>query len=217
MKPIIIVGAGGFGREIYWLISEINQSNPSWNVIGFLDDNPNALLEYPEYGAVLGSIDAYNDLFTRDDKPYAVCTIESPARRQRVVEKLNLFSIAWTSLIHPLAAIGINTRIGLGSIICRNAMVSVNAVIGDHVQLNPYSSVGHDAIIRDYCTLSAHVDIAADVDCGDSVFIGSHGVVLPKVNVGRKAVIAAGSIAKKMVHEKEIIYGKQDESIYFPE
>ena len=38
MKKIVIVGAGGFGREVEWLIKSINQVNPTYEMIGFVDD-----------------------------------------------------------------------------------------------------------------------------------------------------------------------------------
>lgn len=37
------MGAGGFGREAYYLVQAINEVNAMYEIIGFLDDNPNAL------------------------------------------------------------------------------------------------------------------------------------------------------------------------------
>ena len=39
MKNLIIIGASGFGREVAWLVERINQKNPTWNLLGFIDDN----------------------------------------------------------------------------------------------------------------------------------------------------------------------------------
>ena len=33
MKDIVIIGAGGFGREVAWLIEDINKVNLEWNII----------------------------------------------------------------------------------------------------------------------------------------------------------------------------------------
>ena len=37
-KKIVIVGAGGFGREVLWLIERINEKKLCWKVAGFIDD-----------------------------------------------------------------------------------------------------------------------------------------------------------------------------------
>ena len=38
MEKIIIVGAGGFGREVKMLIDQINLYNSKYVVVGFIDD-----------------------------------------------------------------------------------------------------------------------------------------------------------------------------------
>ena len=37
-KPLVIIGAGGLGREVAWLVADINKSNPEWDFVGFVDD-----------------------------------------------------------------------------------------------------------------------------------------------------------------------------------
>ena len=41
MVDIIIVGAGGCGREVANWIDDINKIDAAWNILGFLDDNLN--------------------------------------------------------------------------------------------------------------------------------------------------------------------------------
>lgn len=38
MKDLIIIGAGGFGKEALVIAQEMNKNNPQWNILGFLDD-----------------------------------------------------------------------------------------------------------------------------------------------------------------------------------
>jgi hypothetical protein len=38
MKKIVIVGAGGFGREVKMLIDQININNREYELLGFYDD-----------------------------------------------------------------------------------------------------------------------------------------------------------------------------------
>jgi hypothetical protein len=37
MKDIVIVGNGGFAKEIRWLIDRINKRSNEWNFLGFVD------------------------------------------------------------------------------------------------------------------------------------------------------------------------------------
>ena len=39
MKKLYIIGAGGFGREVAWLVERINEKAPTWDLQGFIDDN----------------------------------------------------------------------------------------------------------------------------------------------------------------------------------
>ena len=36
MRDLIIIGAGGFGREVAWLVERINKKSIVWNLIGFV-------------------------------------------------------------------------------------------------------------------------------------------------------------------------------------
>jgi len=41
-RRLLIVGAGGFAREVAWLVDDINRANPTWELVGFLDRQPGA-------------------------------------------------------------------------------------------------------------------------------------------------------------------------------
>ena len=56
----MIFGAGGFGREVACLIHSVNKQRRTWNIIGFIDDNPNLKGTKNEYGEVLGGVDYLN-------------------------------------------------------------------------------------------------------------------------------------------------------------
>ena len=61
MKDIAIFGAGGFGREVACLIKRINEKEPTWNFIGFFDDNAELKGTRNEYGEVLGGTKELNE------------------------------------------------------------------------------------------------------------------------------------------------------------
>ena len=38
MKNIVLYGASGFGKEVAYIIERINEAEPTYNLLGFLDD-----------------------------------------------------------------------------------------------------------------------------------------------------------------------------------
>ena len=81
MKNLIIIGAGGFAREIYWHAPECVGFGSDWTVKGFLDGDVKLSAEeyqrLPSDVPLLGDIDGYeiepDDVFT--------CAIGTPAVR----------------------------------------------------------------------------------------------------------------------------------------
>lgn len=112
MKDLIIVGAGGFGREVVWLVERINQSQPTWKVLGFVDDAEGL----PEIDGccVLGNI---NWLLRYDKPSYVVCAIGNSKAREAIYNRLkNNYCLEPATLIDPTVICGKGSRIGAGSI-----------------------------------------------------------------------------------------------------
>jgi sugar O-acyltransferase (sialic acid O-acetyltransferase NeuD family) len=170
-KTIIIVGAGGFGREVFWLISEINSHNHEWDVLGFLDDNKNALAGFENYPEIIGIIDDYREINNKyNDSVFLINAIGDPDIKKKVVMLLNDAGAKWATLVHPTSSIGTNSTINEGSILARNSLITCDVTVGRHVHINCYSGCGHDVIVGDYCTMAAHVDIQGGVHVGEGVF-----------------------------------------------
>ena len=66
MKNLIIFGAGGFGRETAWAVERINKISPTWNLLGFMDDDDTIqgteINSYPVLGK-LREVDKYPDVY----------------------------------------------------------------------------------------------------------------------------------------------------------
>jgi acetyltransferase-like isoleucine patch superfamily enzyme len=152
---LILVGAGDFAREIIWLISEMSPTQ-NWKLAGLIDNYPeratSALRANGFDQRVLGRIDDY----VPQSEDRFVCTFGKPKMKLEATERIVGRGGQFVNLIHPAAAIGPGCKLGRGIIICRNAVVTTNVSLGDHVHLNVAATCGHDAVIGDGCTLSAH-------------------------------------------------------------
>ena len=130
-----IIGAGGFGREVYWSLNPIERNN----TVFFVDDEywddsddkilPLSLFETNKYEVVVAIADSYH--------------------RQRIVESLPKGTKYFTH-IHPSAQIhGDDVEIGEGSIICAGTIITTNVknnfykinnnnhLLAQHIQVKP--------------------------------------------------------------------------------
>lgn len=203
MKNLIIIGAGGFGREVHAWASQHPDCGRAWRIAGFLDDDPSALDGFHHRGAVLAGIADYS--VQRDD--CFTCAIGDPAVRKKICGALLDRGAEFIRLVHPTAVLGANVRLGQGVVVCPYATLTVDVRLGDFVIVNCHSTVGHDAQIGAWSTLSGHCDVTGQVRVGESVFLGSGARVTPGRSVGAGAVVGAGSVVIRSVREGQKVFG----------
>lgn len=210
---LLIIGAGGFGREILAWAEDVVRATPSpeWTIGGFLDANPLALKAFNIDVPVVGDPSSYmpqpNDRF--------VCAIGDPATKLRVCEALRGRGAQFTNLIHPTALVGPRCQLGTGAILCPFAALTVDVTLGDFVTLNLRAGVGHDVRIGDGATLNAYCDVTGAARLGKGVFMGSHAVVAPKAVVEDFARIGAGSVVVRRVKAGSSVIGVPAKRIDF--
>lgn len=203
IKTLLIVGAGGFGREVHaWLVDWIEQ-NEGWRIGGFINDGPGSVARFGHYPDVVSSVDDYQP----QPDEYLVCAIGKPSDRRMVVEKLLARGAEFFTLIHPTAVIGENVSIGRGSVICPTCVLSADIEIGAFVNINIGCVVGHDATLGDFCTLSAHCVITGACVLEEEVFMGTHASLIPKVRAGKQSVIGSASVAVRNVAAGTTVFG----------
>lgn len=197
MKDLIIVGAGGFGREAYYLAKTINK----WNIKGFIDDNVNALNGVKCECKIIGTIKDWN---VSNNEEYVI-GISSPKVKEYVVNCLKDKGAKFITLIHPRAIVYESATIGEGCVIGGMSNIGDNAKVGSFVNVAG-SIIGQDSFIDDFSTTTAFVNIA-DAKIGKRVFIGSHSVILNGKKVGDDAFICAGSIVISNVKPGTKVFG----------
>lgn len=210
-KKLLIVGAGGFGREVYG-VALAAAAGAEWDVAGFLDADEQALQQFRYPVKILGDPATYQP--ASDD--CFICAIGDPATKLHVCEGLRAKGAEFITLVHPNALIGPNCVLGEGCILCAGAILTADVTVGNFVIINAHSGAGHDAVIGDGCTLSAHVDITGGVQLGRGVFLGSHASVLPKMKVGDFAKIGAGSVVVRNVPSRGVVFGVPAKNVYSP-
>jgi sugar O-acyltransferase (sialic acid O-acetyltransferase NeuD family) len=168
-QDIVILGAGGFGKEVLETLLLLKE----FNVLGFIDENkkPNSFVNRFR---VLGGIDWLRKRHTQQLVPIAVAiAVGDPFKRYDLVKRLNTIKNIWfPTIIHPSNYIAKSAKIGDGVIIQQHCNISPNISIGEFTHINCFCIVGHDDIIGDFNTLSPSTNIMGNVKTGDKVFFG---------------------------------------------
>lgn len=201
MKDIIIVGAGGFGREAVDIINAINKVEMTWRIKGFIDDNLHALDNIRCKYSIIGTISEW----TPSEDETFVMGVASPTTKEKIATKLLERGAKFTTLIHPGAQISEEAIIGSGSVIGGRSSIGDCAEIGKFVNVAG-SMVGQDSVIGDFSTTTGFANIVS-ARLGRGVMVGSHAVILNRIKVGDYAVVGVGSIVVKNVKAGLKVFG----------
>lgn len=193
MKDIVIIGAGGVGRETAWIIEQINIRKPTWNIIGFVDDNEEVWNSEINGYKVIGNLSYLNAL---ENKPYVIIAIANYKVKKSIVNKLeDRFQFA--TIIHPDVYLNRTVEIGKGSIVYPGVIMTTNISIWKHVIISPKCGIGHDSIIKDYASILWNVNISGFDIIEEGTIIGSGATIIQNKRIGSEAIIGAGSVVVK--------------------
>ncbi|MCF6138826.1 acetyltransferase [Pseudalkalibacillus berkeleyi] len=192
MKDIVIIGAGGFGREVAWLIEEINRVNKEWNIVGFVDDNEKIQGTEVSGYKVVGDIE-----WLKEQKVNVACAIGDPITKKKTIESLNGSKISFPVLIHPSVIYSDRVGFGAGSIICAANILTTDIQIGNHVIINLDCTIGHDATLGNYTTILPSVNVSGNVVTKECVSVGTGSAIIQGVTIGENTVVGAGAVVVK--------------------
>lgn len=199
---LIIIGAGGFGREVYNWILDGGVGN-GFSEIAFIDRDLDALKGFENYPPVISTIDEYSP----ESGDRLVLAIASPKIKSFIHSLIANKGGEFVSVIHPTVKIATNVSLGQGVIFCPYVIISCDSKIGDFVHINTASTIAHDVSIGDRTTISGHCDVTGGAIVSEDCFLGSSSVVAPKVVVEPYSVIGAGSVVLRKVKAGSTVMG----------
>lgn len=192
-QPLVIVGAGGFGREVIAIAAAVNRVAPTWEIIGVLDDDPapTNLAGLAAIGTpLLGALDLLPGLIA--DGAHAVLGIGSPTIRARIDAAHP--SAVWATLVHPDATIGPDVHLAPGTVVAPGARLSTSIHAGRHLHVDQNVTVGHDSTVGDHVRLNPQACISGAVTIGPRAVVGAAAVVLQGLSLGADSVVGAGAV-----------------------
>jgi sugar O-acyltransferase (sialic acid O-acetyltransferase NeuD family) len=192
VKDLIILGAGGTGREVAEAIEDINSLGRKWNLLGFLDDDPQKHGKQCNGYPVMGSIS------TATDYPGCHFVIVLGNQRdlgltKRVFDRLLIDINRFATIIHPTVRVSKYSELGCGAVILQNSVITTNARVGSHVLILFGSHIGHDCVVDDYVVVAPHAVLAGGVHVREGCYIGANATILQKTNIGPWSCVGMGA------------------------
>jgi len=205
LQKVVILGAGGFGREVLDIFLAENRVSKKWKVLGFVDDNVElhgkTLNGYP----VLGSFDWFKTIDPKEVK--VIVAVGGNKVRRKVVNKAKERGLEFCSVIHPTVTLTPFVTFGEGVIVTAGVIFTNQIKVGNHVIINLDVTIGHDTVIEDFVNLNPGVHINGNNRIEEGAYIGSGAVTLQDITVGKWSIIGAGAVVIKDIPERVVAAG----------
>lgn len=204
MKKLVLYGAShAFALKT---IDAINRREPTWDVIGFLDDNEE-LHGTDHYGhTVLGDRALIGELKDASDVHFFNNVMGHWERIRQVAELLLQHECRIASLIDPSVHL-FQSRIGRGAFIAALSNLSIEVNVGDFVSVHSGATVGHHVTIGDYVLIGQGSAISSYSTIKTGAFIGAGAVTTIGRTIGARSIVGAGSVVAKDVPDDTRVLG----------
>ncbi|NIQ37471.1 MAG: transferase [Proteobacteria bacterium] len=192
MKKVVILGAGGHAREVLWVFEEQNKAEPSWEVLGFIDENTlnkgRDLCNLP----ILGDFGWFEKTVSRE--VYVISGVGNCRTKLHFAEKAANLGLNFCSVVHPSVMMSSHVTVGEGTVIAAGSIITTQVKIANHVTVNVGCTISHDAVIEDYCTIAPGCHISGNVKFGEGVDFGTCATIIQGKSVGAWSKIGAGAV-----------------------
>lgn len=202
-KNLLIIGARGWGREVYDIFKDCQPFMGDLKCKGFLDDKKDALDCFNNYPPIISSVEDY---LPQDDDVF-ICALGNPHWVKHYSSIIQQKGGIFINLIHPTAILGTNSKLGYGDIVGSYANISNDVNIGNFCVLSTKSGIGHDSSIGNYCHIGGLTNISGKVEIDEEVTIHPGSNILPNIKIGKNSIIGAGSVVIKNIKPNTTVFG----------
>jgi sugar O-acyltransferase (sialic acid O-acetyltransferase NeuD family) len=203
---LVLIGAGGFGRETAEAVRALNAAGGCWRLAGYLDDDSARHGTVIDGLPVLGGTDV---LRTMPDASVVVCTgrPDNYVSRPRIVQTLSLPPERYATIVHPSAAVSATSQVGPGTVLLAHTVLTAAVTVGSHVAVMPQVVLTHDDVIGDFATLASGVRLGGNVHVGRCAYVGAGALVREECRIGPYALVGMGATVTRNVPPDEVWAG----------
>lgn len=209
VEDVVVVGAGGFGRETLDVIDAHNLASGErkLRVLGVADDAPSVLNLARLTARGVSHLGTIDEVLAAFDSAGYVIGVGNPRVRHEIALAFEAANWRPVTVTHPSATIGSASLIGAGSVICGGAQLSTNTRVGRHVHINPNAIIGHDSVIEDFVSVNPGAIVSGDVLVDRGVLIGAGAVVLQGLTLGRDGTVGAHACVTRSTDRDVTVVG----------
>jgi len=191
MKRIVIIGAGGHGREVAEILRCQARHGTTLQLLGFVDEDRKIHHQVIDDLPVLGDWAWFEQI---DKSEVAViCASGFSTTRKKMAVRATAMGLSFANAIFPLAYVSSHASIGEGIVIYQNATVCRGSSIGNHALVNVGAVISHDTQLGDYATLNPAVSLAGTVSIGEGCYLGIGCNVTQGIKIGPWTTVGAGA------------------------
>lgn len=206
IRELLLVGAGGLGREAAEAVHAVNAVRETWSLIGFLDDDP------AKHGTVIGGLRVLDRIDAVEAYPSAqllLCPVrpDNYVTRRLLADRLGLDDERYATVVHPTATVGTTCAVGPGSLLLAHVDLTADVSVGRHVVIMPQVVLTHDVRVDDCATLGAGVRLGGGCHVSEGAYVGSGSCVREMIHVGRWAMIGMGSVVTRDIPAERLWWG----------
>lgn len=204
--PLVILGAGGWGREVHEIVVAINAEAPgSFELLGFVDRGPNRRELVVEKAPLLGGDEVLESLPAGTRYVIAINDVRTRRELDALATSVGLEPAV---LVHPRAAVGRDrVSFGPGTIVGALANVTTNVTTGRHVHIHISTTVSHDVRLGDFSTVSPGANLSGAVEVGAGALIGAAASVRQELRIGDDAIVGLGAVVVRDVAPGAVVAG----------
>lgn len=205
-QDLVLVGAGGFGRETAQAVQAINSGGGGWRLLGYLDDDVARSGTLVEGVPILGGRDELRHL---QDAQVVVCTGRPGdyVSRLRIVTELGLPPERYATILHPSAAVSSDSSIGPGSVLLAHVALTSAVRVGAHVAIMPHVTLTHDVVIDDFVTIASGVRLGGGVQVRRAAYLGAGAIIGEHLTIGQYSLVGMGAVVTRDVPADEVWIG----------
>jgi sugar O-acyltransferase (sialic acid O-acetyltransferase NeuD family) len=205
-RPLVLIGSGGFGRETAQAVVALNACGAGWQLLGYLDDDPQRHGAVVEGFPVLGGRD---ELRHMPEAQVVVCTGRPGdyASRLRIVTQLDLPAERYATVVHPAAAVSASSSVGPGSVLLAHAALTTAVRVGAHVAIMPHVTLTHDVDIADFVTIASGVRAGGAMHARRGAYLGAGAVIGEHLTIGEFSLVGMGAVVTKDIPACEVWAG----------